>query len=175
MSQTEQYEVICKRCSYNDILDHEPLEDHECSLCHYRKISDEEKENKRFSMDKTTQKKIPPRTWLCGNHHKGFKWGTACPQCQEEYDKKHQKSFTITKQPFPNLIQGRIQGEIEQDKDQQKFVSDSFKTQLALQKAQLETPHLIKKQMERQAKRDELILKALERLNKNLEDKNEVQ
>ena len=167
MSQKEQWEVICKRCSYHDILEYEPPEDHECSLCHYRYISDKEKEKTKFSME-MKPKKMPPRTWLCGNHHKGFKWGTPCPECQEEYNKKHQRSFTITKQPFPNLIGERIQGEIEDGKAQQKFVQDSFETQLELQKAQLETPRLIKEQLKQQGQ----ILKQLERLNKNLEDKN---
>ncbi len=168
MPQVEQYEVICKRCSYHDVLDYEPL-DHKCSLCHYRYISDKEKEKTKFSLNMKPIT-VPPKTWLCGNHGKGFKWGTTCPQCQEEYDEKHRPASKMMTDSDIAKENEKIHGEIGISKTETVMRNKKKENLLELQKAQLETPHILKAQLKQQGQ----ILKALEKLNKNLEAKNEI-
>jgi len=159
MSQKESWEVICKRCSYKDILDHEPSQDHVCSLCHYRKISDKEKEIERFSIDKPKRINMTPRIWRCGNHNKSFRWRTPCPECIAEYAKKHLSRYSDVQ--IPNLKDTNTQMDIEVQKVESEMRKKIREKLVELQEAPLKdlvlTKQLIENEKKTNAKLDKLI------------------
>ena len=81
MTQAEQWEVTCIKCSRKDVLDHEPPENYTCSACSF---TAKPEEPEKFSLDKpwvAKSRRLRGDTWTCGNHGQTFKWGVECPEC----------------------------------------------------------------------------------------------
>ena len=161
MTQQELYEFVCKRCSHTSIFESEPPEGYECEIC-----GPPPKEYVKYSKNYKIFPK--PGWWRCENHHVTMKWNDSCIECSKKFTKRNFPD--AGRIILPNLDDEKTKDEIEMSKTGAMMRNKVKENLLALQKAQLETPHLIKAQLKQQGQ----ILKALERLNKNLEVKNEV-
>ncbi len=165
MSQKEQFEFTCIRCSHTSIFETEPPEGHLCQICKF--VPPSKEHDSRFK--KNYKIELTPSYWRCGNHHQTFKWNDSCPECLEKSTKRNFPSADWIM--LPDINDKQIQSEIEVSKTGTMMRNKVKENLIALQQAQLETPNLLKQQLKQQGQ----ILKVLKQLNKNLEVKNEVQ
>jgi len=85
MSQKEQFEFTCIRCSHTSILESEPTDDYVCQICKF--VPPSKEHDSRFSKNYVIP--IPPKYWRCGNHHQTFKWGNSCPECLKKFTQRN--------------------------------------------------------------------------------------
>jgi len=162
LSQKEQFEFTCIRCSHTSIFETEPPEGYECEICGPLP----KERSGKFSKNYVIAQK--PSWWRCENHHVTMKWNDSCPECSKKFTKRNfPDSGRII---LPNLDDEKTKSSIEMSKTGAMMRNKVKENLIALQQAQLDTPVLLKQQLKQQDK----ILKALEQLNKNLEAKNEV-
>jgi len=155
MSQKEQFEFVCKRCSHTSIFESEPPEDYECEIC-----GPQPKERSgKFSKNYTISQK--PSWWRCENHHQTFKWGDSCPECLTKSTKRNfpDVDWTI----LPNINDEKTKNDISTSKTEREVRDKIRKHQAALQQAQLDTPILLKQ-----------LIGKIDKLTKVMGDKNEV-
>ena len=158
----EVYEFVHIKCGKKYILDSEPDENFTCEIC------GPDKEPEKFSLDKPwvgKSRRLRGDYWTCGNHSTVQKWGVECPECLKNVKPPLSRIMTDSEIAKENEM---IQDEIGMGKVERQARDKITKRLIALQEGQLETPNLLKQQLKQQGK----ILKALEQLNKNLEDKN---
>lgn len=173
MSQKSQWEVVCIRCDRKDILNHEPENGYVCHVCGVIP------EPIKYSKNEVQKIFVRPRGWQCQKHNNTFRNNEPCPECDKE----------ILSPNTELLMRGRleresknIKDEIETNKVERPIRKKILEHEIALREAQLETPNLLKQQLKQQgemfnqqSKRDELILKTLEKLIKIMGDKHEAQ
>ena len=163
MSQKEQFEFTCIRCSHTSIFETEPPEDYECEICG----PPPKERSGKFSKNYVIAQK--PSWWRCENHHVTMKWNDSCIECSKKFTKRNFPNTDWVM--LPNINDEKTKNEIEMSKTGVMMRNKVKENLIALQQAQLETPNLLKQQLKQQGQ----ILKVLEQLNKNLEAKNEVQ
>ena len=161
MSQQEQWEVVCKRCSRREILDHEPNADYVCSICGPISKPIEYSKNKPYEIN------IKPKAWVCGNHNLVLKKNESCPECE----KKQLRPLVTTLNPT-NSEYEKIIDEISTSKTEREVKNKIRNHFRDLDQTQLDMPVLLKQSIKQQAKLNNEILKQLKQLNKNLEGKN---
>jgi len=157
MSQKEQYELVCKRCSHTSIFETEPPEDYECEIC-----GPLPKEHEHGKFSKNYEILPKPSYWRCGNHHQTFKWNDSCPECSI---KSTTRNFPAAGRiMLPNIDDEKTKNEIYMRKTEHEVRSKIREHQASLQQAQLDTPVLLKQLIEK-----------MDKLVKVMENKNEVQ
>ncbi len=141
MSQKEQFEFVCKRCSHISILESEPPEGYVCEIC-----GPQPKERSgRFEKNFTVHK--PPRWWRCGNHKVTMKWGDSCIECMKKFTQRNFPTADWTM--VPNLDSQNTKDEIEMSKAETIMRNKVKEKQLALEQATLDTPILLKQLIEK--------------------------
>ena len=136
MSQKEQFEFVCKRCSHTSIFETEPPSDYTCEICGPMP----QERSGRFEKNYTVQK--PARWWRCGNTHVTMKWGNNCPECLK---KPTQRNFpTADWTMVPNLDDQKTKDEIVMSKTETMMRVKVKEKQLALEQATLDTAILLK-------------------------------
>ena len=136
MSQKEQFEFVCKRCSHTSIFESEPPEGYECEICGPLPKTEHGKFSKNYEIH------VTPSYWRCGNHSQTFKWNDSCPECSKKFTKRNFPD--AGRIILPNLDDQKTKDEIEMSKTKTMMRNKVKEKQLALEQATLDTPVLLK-------------------------------
>jgi len=154
MSQKEQFEFTCIRCSHTSILESEPTKDYVCQICKF--VPPSKEHDSKFTKNYVIP--ITPKYWRCGNHNQTFKWGNSCPECLKKFTQRNFPTADWTM--VPNLNDQKTKAEIEMSKTETMMRNKVKEKQLALEQATLDTPVLLRQ--------------FLKKLDKVLEARNEI-
>ena len=161
---SQQIEVICRRCERRDVLDHEISEDYRCSVCNMP-AKPEKIEPGKFEMGKPHEIKINmKRWWRCAKHNQTWKRKQPCLECENEELHPLVRNLNPTDTEYQ-----KIRDEIDITKTEWGVMKKIRDQEIALKKAELDMPVLLKQSIKQQAKRDNEILKQLKQISKHLD------
>jgi len=143
MSQKEQFEFTCIRCSHTSIFETEPPEGYLCQICKF--IPPSKEHDSSFSKNYVIAQK--PSWWRCGNHNQTFKWNDSCPECSKKLTRRNFPD--AGRIIVPNLDEQKTKDEIEMSKTETMMRNMVKEKQLALEQATLDTPILLKQLIEK--------------------------